>query len=188
MRNFIELPRDILTQVLQHSFSFFDELPATYQDVQELIDQAVIVIDANINARCREESCDISLADFTAALNTQSLDFVSREFLYLITGILSFGIPQEKYVKHCSIRVIFLTNSSREWLQNQLIYRGIAPESAAKIAEWTIRADCVYSVQSENDAPKWLKDGGFTVIQAIKKFICQELDAAGTPVVCQLSS
>lgn len=186
MINFVELPRDIIAQVLKNSFTFFDELPANYEEVSHLIEQGIKVIETNVNARCRDDSCDISMTDFIVALESHQLDFISREFLYLLVGILSFGTPQEKYVKHCSIRVIFLTSQSREWLKNQLIYRGIDEEKAEKIAEWTIRADCVYAVQADEDAPQWLQDGGLTVIQAIKKFICQELDAAGTPTVCQI--
>ncbi|MEA5510317.1 hypothetical protein VB715_11135 [Crocosphaera sp. UHCC 0190] len=187
MISFVELPRDVIAQVLRNTFTFFDELSPTYEDVKDLIDKAVQVIDTNVNARCREGSCDISMSDFTLALEAKSLDFVAREFLYLLVGILSFGTPQEKYVKHCSIRVIFLSNNSREWLKNQLIYRGIEAEKAEKIAEWTIRADCVYRVEMEESAPQWLKDGGLIVLQVLKKFICQELDAAGTPIVCQIS-
>lgn len=186
MMNFVELPRDVIAQVLQNAFTFFEELPPNYSEVKELIDKAIAVIDANLNARCRDDSCDISLTDFTVALNAHSLDFVSREFLYLLVGILSFGTPQEKYVKHCSIRVIFLTSSSREWLKEQLIYRKIEEEKAEKIAQWTIRADCVYKVQREENAPQWLEDGGFEVLQGIKKFICQELDAAQTSLVCKI--
>ncbi len=186
MINFVELPRDVIDRVLENAFSFFDELSPNYNEVQGLINQGVSVIDSNLNARCRDDSCDISLTDFTLALQNYQLDFVAREFLYLLVGILSFGTPQEKYVKHCSIRVIFLTSSSRDWLKEQLIYRNIEEEKAQRIAEWTIRADCVYNVKREDNAPQWLKDGGFDVLQCIKKFICQEIDAAQTSIVCQL--
>ena len=94
MINFVELPRDVLAQVLQNAFTFFEELTPNYSEVKELIDKAIAVIDANLNARCREDSCEISLTDFTIALNAHTLDFVSREFLYLLVGILSFGTPQ----------------------------------------------------------------------------------------------
>ena len=186
MMNFVELPRDVMDQVLENAFTFFEELSPNYGEVQELINRGLSVIDSNLNARCRDDSCDISLTDFTLALQNYPLDFVSREFLYLLVGILSFGTPQEKYVKHCSIRVIFLGSSSRDWLKEQLIYRNIEEEKAQRIAEWTIRADCVYNVQRQQDAPQWLNDGGFEVLQCIKKFICQELDAAQTSMVCQL--
>ena len=186
MMNFVELPRDIINQVLENAFTFFEELSPETEEVKDLINKAIAVIDNNLNARCRDDSCDISLTDFTLALQEHSLDFVSREFLYLLVGILSFGTPQEKYVKHCSIRVIFLTSSSRDWFKEQLIYRNIEAEKAEKIAQWTIRADCVYNVQRDDDAPQWLKDGGFDVLQCIKKFICQELDAAQTSMVCSV--
>lgn len=186
MISFVELPRDVIKQVLQNAFQFFDELPANLSDVEELIDQAIDVIDRNVNARCKDESCNISLSDFTIALDAKNLDLVSREFLYFLVGILSFGVPQEKYVSHCLIRVIFLTSASREWLAAQLVSRGIDGETAVKVAEWTIRADCVYGVQSSEETAYWLVHGGLTVLQALKKFICRELDAAGTPVVCQI--
>lgn len=186
MINFVELPRDIISQILENAFTFFEELSPDSKEVKDLIDKAIAVIDANLIARCRDDSCDISLTDFTLALQEHSLDFVSHEFLYLLVGVLSFGTPKEKYVKHCSIRVIFLTSSSRDWLKEQLIYRGIEAEKAEKIAQWTIRADCVYNVQKDDNAPQWLQDGGFDVLQCIKKFICQELDAAQTSIVCNL--
>ncbi len=186
MMGFVELPRDIIEQTLENAFKFFDELPANSDDVKDLIKNAITVIDTNVNARCQDESCDISLSDFTLALDQKNLDLISREFLYLVVGILSFGMPQEKYVSHCSIRVIFLTSLCREWLSAQLITRGLDEETAAKASEWTIRADCVYAVEASEEAAPWLVHGGLTVLQAIKKFICHELDAAGTPVVCQI--
>ncbi|MDJ0578982.1 hypothetical protein [Crocosphaera sp.] len=186
MMSFVELPRDVISQVLENAFTFFEELSPETKEVKGLINNAIAVIDANLNARCRDDSCNISLTDFTLALKEYPLDFVSREFLYLLVGILSFGTPQEKYAKHCSIRVIFLTSSSRDWFKEQLIYRGIEAEKAERIAQWTIRADCVYNVQREENAPQWLKDGGFDVLQSIKKFICQELDAAQTSIVCSV--
>ncbi|HAC62556.1 MAG TPA: hypothetical protein DCF68_03225 [Cyanothece sp. UBA12306] len=187
MISFVELPRDIIAQVLEKAFTFFDELPANYDDVKDLIEKAISVIDANVNARCQDETCDISLVDFTVELNQKNLDQVSREFLYLTVGILSFGIPQEKYVSHCNIRVIYLTSLCREWLTSQLISRGIDEETASKASEWTIRADCAYAVEASDDTAPWLVNGGLKVLQAIKKFICQELDAAGTSVVCNIS-
>lgn len=186
MISFVELPRDIIEQVLENAFKFFDELPADYANVKDLIENAITVIDANVNARCKDETCDISLSDFILALNEKDLDLVSRDFLYFVVGILSFGMPQEKYVSHCSIRVIFLTSLCREWLTAQLISRGLDEETAAKASEWTIRADCAYAVEASEGAAPWLVNGGLTVLQAIKKFICHELDAAGTPVVCQI--
>jgi hypothetical protein len=67
--------------------------------------------------------------------------------------------------------VIFLTNSSRQWLKDKLIYRKIEEEKAEKIAQWTILADCVYKVQQEENAPQCLHLMG---IFNHKKNLCSE--------------
>ena len=51
MMSFVELPRDVISQVLENAFSFFEELSPETKEVKDLINNAIAVIDANLNAR-----------------------------------------------------------------------------------------------------------------------------------------
>ena len=49
MMSFVELPRDIISQVLENAFTFFEELSPETTEVKDLINKAIAVFDDNLN-------------------------------------------------------------------------------------------------------------------------------------------